>query len=222
MRQPHDPIPETTPNWTAQARRRAPFYLAAAIILSLIAGLLAFWYLDQVRAEAVPTGGALVALADIRPGDLIRDEIIELRQVPLAVMPNDVLHDRQQALGRSALFPIAAQEIVLSRDLAGETSGLSSRLPEGRWAMLLPQGWFLAPLPEALPGDRLDLLAYQAGQPADQARVLAEGVELLDSVDPDTSLQLLIAVSMEQARALQYARANGFSLLALLRSRGDR
>ncbi|NIS82045.1 MAG: hypothetical protein GTO14_17980 [Anaerolineales bacterium] len=62
------PPPETTPSWAAGFRRRVPFYFLAAIMLALLAGALTFVYLDRLRAEAVPTGQALVAR---QPGQTI-------------------------------------------------------------------------------------------------------------------------------------------------------
>lgn len=220
MRPSPDSIPETTPTWTAGARRRAPFYLAAALLVALLAGVLTFLYLDRLRASALPTGVALVASAPIRPGAQLQADMLEIRQVPSAILPEGHLTKLDQALGRTAIYPVAANQVLVRGDLEGEDSRLSARLPDGRWAMMLPQSWLMSPLPEATVGDRIDLLAYQPGQPATSVELIVSGVELLSASGPEGVVPLLVAVTLDEARAILYARANAFSLLALLRSRG--
>lgn len=221
MRSPRDSIPETTPTWTAGARRRAPFYLAAALLLALLAGVLTFLYLDNLRASALATGVALVASHPIRAGTRLQGDMLATRRVPVAILPDGYLTDPDQAVGRTAIYPVAANQVLVRGDLEGEESGLSAQLPDGRWAMMLPQAWLMSPLPESTVGDRIDLLAYQAGQPAASVELTVSGVELLSASGPEGVAPLLVAVTLEEARAILYARANAFSLLALLRSRGS-
>jgi hypothetical protein len=61
MQHPTAPPPETTPSWAAGVRRRLPFYLLAAFLLALLAAVVTFIYLEQLRASMVPTTTALVA-----------------------------------------------------------------------------------------------------------------------------------------------------------------
>ena len=62
MQRSATPPPETTPSWAAGVRRRIPFYLLAAFLLALLAAVITFIYLEQLRASMVPTATALVAL----------------------------------------------------------------------------------------------------------------------------------------------------------------
>jgi Flp pilus assembly protein CpaB len=222
MDRPQSPPPETTPNWAAGTRRRVPFYLLAAILLSVLAGSLTYVYLDRLRAETLPSESTLVASRDIRAGEMLDESMVELRAVPQAILPAGHLTDLSQALGRVALFPIAANEVLLPKHFAGGPgSGLSARLPDGRWAMVLPSGWLASPVPELTSDDGLDLVAYQAGQPVEEAGVIVTAVQVLEfsgaAADADT---LTLAVSLEEAVAILYARSNGFELLALLRPEG--
>jgi hypothetical protein len=61
-------------------------------------------------------------------------------------------------------------------------------------------------------------MAYQAGQPVDQVGMIVSNVEVLDfqgsSSEPE---RLILAVDLDQAIAIIYARSNGFSILSLLR-----
>ncbi len=222
MDRPQSSPPETTPNWAAGTRRRVPFYLLAAILLAVLAGSLTYVYLDRLRAETLPSESALVASRDIRAGEMLDESMVAVRAVPQAILPAGHLTELPQALGRVALFPIAAKEVLLPKHFAGGPgSGLSARLPDGRWAMVLPSGWLASPVPELTSGDRLDLVAYQAGQPVEEAGVIVTAVQVLEfsgaTADADT---LTLAVSLEEAVAILYARSNGFALLALLRPEG--
>jgi hypothetical protein len=86
--------------------------------------------------------------------------------------------------------------------------------------MVLPAGWLVTPLPELDRGDRLDLLAYAVSQPAETAGVVVEAVEILAAPSGGGGNQVTLAVTLQEAIAVVYARANGFQLLPLLRPRG--
>ena len=213
------PVSETTPNWAAGLKRRIPFYILGAVLLAIIAGVLTFLYLDRLKKETLPTQSAVVAAEDLKPGIEIVEGMVELRPVPEDVLPANALHQVGEALGRIPAGPITPNEILQYSDFVGEAgAGLSARLPDGRWAMVLPANWLASPLPHLQRGDRLDLMAYLPGQPIEEAGVIVSAVEILDVrgelANPD---QLILAISIEDATAVLYARANGFSLLALLR-----
>lgn len=216
------PTPETTPSWAAGFRRRIPFYIILAVLLAALAGILTFFFLNSLQANALPTERALVAERDLRSGTEITADMVETRPVPEGLLPEGHLTDAAQATGRVLITPVRANEVLLSSDFSGERgSGLSARLPDGRWAIVIPAGWFASPVPQVITGDHLDLLAYLAGQPVDEAGVIVSSVEILGfdgtSNHPD---QLTLAVSIDEAVAILYARANGFSLLILLRPEG--
>lgn len=219
MEHKRTPLPETTPNWAGGFRRRIPFYILAATIFGLLAALLAFFYLDRLRREALPNEQVVVLTQDLGVGSELTGEQVALRAVPVDVIPEGALRDTGQALGRTLALPMQRNEILLRSDFVGETgSGLSARLPDGRWAMVFPSGWLVSPVPPLIQGDRLDLMAYQAGQPVQEVGVIVSNVEVLEFVgSPSSPDQLTLAVDLDQASAALYARANGFSLLALLR-----
>lgn len=213
---------QTTPPWPGAARRRVPFYLLTAILLAAVAGILTYNYLQNVRAAAVATGKALVASQDISPGTVLNEELLELRDVPEAVLPSGYLSAVSQAVDRVALVPIAAGEVLLDGKLSGGAGeGLSARLPDGRWALTLPEGWLANPLPDLVAGDRIEIMAYQAGSPIDEAAVIVTGIEVLQFPIPGASQsRLTLAVTLEEATAILYARGNGFALMILLRPYG--
>ncbi len=192
-----------------------------AIVLAALAGLLTFLYLDRLRLSSVPTRLAVVARQEIRPGAVLDEGMIEARAVPEGILPANALTSLAEAAGRVAIAPLAANEVLLTSKLSGGEAGLASRLPDGRWAMILPSGWLATPLPSLAAGDRLDLLAYQSGAPLSDAAVIVSAVEALEVLgDPPGSSGLTLAVTLEQASAVLYARGNGFAILPLLRPQG--
>ena len=112
--------------------------------------------------------------------------------------------------------------MLLTSDFSGERgSGLSARLPDGRWAIVIPAGWFVSPVPQVITGDHFDLLAYLTGQPVEEAGVIVSSVEILSfGGTGDYPDQLTLAVSIEEAVSILYAHVNGFSLMILLRPEG--
>ncbi len=211
------PAPETTPNWASGTQRRIPFYLLAALLLAALAGVATFLYLERLRAEALPSATAFVAITDIPIGTLLTEGMLEAQPVPKTILPAGSLAAASEAVGRRAIVPIAAGEVLLQGKLSGgRQATLSDRLRDGRWAMVLPGAWLASPLPDLIVGDRIDLLAYQPGQPASEAGLIVQGVEVLQT----ESEHLTLAVTLEEASAIVYGRANGFVLLPLLRPAG--
>jgi Flp pilus assembly protein CpaB len=181
-----------------------------------------FNYLQDLRHAAVATGQALVARRDIQPGTIISNDHIELRDVPEVVLPDGYLTAVSQAVEHVALIPIVAGEVILVDKLSGGPSdGLSARLTDGRWALTLPEGWMINPLPDHVAGDRIEIMAYQAGNPLEDIGVIVSGIEVLQSPGSgDNQGRLTLAVTLEEATAILYARSNGFNLMILLRPFG--
>ncbi len=204
--------PETTPNWAVGTQRRIPFYLAAALLLALLAGAVTFIYLERLRAAALPSAPALVAVVDIPVGTLLTEGMVQTRSVPEAVLPANRLRLPTEAVGRAAVVPIAAGEVLLPGKLSGGAqASMATRLPDGRWAMVLPLNWLASPLPDLIAGDRVDILAYQPGQPTSEAALIVQRVTVLQI----TGERLTLAVDLQEAEAIVYGRANGFVLLPL-------
>lgn len=221
MTRPTPKTPETSPAWSQTGRRRALLYLLGALLLATLAAVLTFLYLDNLRSQSVPTAEAVVASREIRPGSVITADSVELRGVPGPTLPEGALTSTNEAVGRTAAFPLASGEVVLARDLVAEGgAGISGQLPDGRWAMILPAGWLVSPVAPLGSGDRLDLVAYQSGDPAEEAGVIVTEVEVLEVPGQEGEGRLILAVTMEEAISILYSHSNGFELLALLRPRG--
>jgi len=209
----------TTPNWSGGFRRRLPFYLLLALVLALLSGVLVFSYLENTRAGMLPSTNVVVASQALQAGSPITADQVELVLVPEGVLPESAIDDLSLAIGRVPAYPVEAKQVIQSAHFSGAAkAGLSGRLPVDRWALVLPTSWLVGTPPSAQPGDRFDLLAYQPGRPAEEAGLIASDVPLMDG-GRESGL-LTFAVTFEQASTLLYCRANGFSLLLLLRPGG--
>ena len=216
------PPPETTPGWAAGFRRRIPFYIILAVVLAALAGILTFFFLDRLQANALPTARAVVARRNLGPGTELAADMVEARPVPEGLLPEGHMADVSQAIGRQLIAAVKENEVLLFSDFSGERgSGLSARLPDGLWAIVIPAGWFVSPIPEVITGDRLDLLAYLPGQQVEEAGLIISSVEIVGIAGASNRAdQLTLAVSIEEAVSILYSRANGFLLLILLRPEG--
>ncbi len=212
----------TTPSWSGGFRRRIPFYILVAILLSLVSAVLTFLYLEDLRARSVPNLTVVVALRDIRPGVTLTGEDVGLQEAPEGIVPSGHFTELDHVLGRSPLAMIHEKEVILSFDLAGgEQSSLSDRLPDGRWAMILPAAWLVSPVPTIREGDHVDLMAYLAGQPREELGLVVSAVECIGfTPGSERAEYLTLAVTEDEAQSILFARANGYSLLLLLRPAG--
>jgi Flp pilus assembly protein CpaB len=215
--------PTTTPAWPAGATRRLPFYLLASLVLAILAGLMTYNYLQQLRNEAVPSQEVLVARVDLNPGESIESPAIEIRSIPEIILPEKYLTEPNQAIGRSPAAPIYANELINPNRLSGAgSSGLRGKLPDGTWAMVLPKDWLVSPIPPLVPGDRIDLLAYPPGEGIDSAGLLVSKIQIFDSIElEDRHNQLIIAVDLEQGKRLLFAHTNGYRIIPLLPAEGE-
>jgi Flp pilus assembly protein CpaB len=198
------------------------FYLLAALLLALLAGALTFTYLEQLRAQAVPTAMVAVAQVDVAPGTILSAEMVAQEAVPEGLIPEGALRDPAEVIGHVALQPVVAHQIFLKAMLSGYREGaLSARLPDGRWAMVLPSSWLISPVPSLEDGDRIDLVAYFKGDPQRDAGVIVTAVKILAVArEQDVVEHLTLAVDLDEAIKILYARVNGFAILPLLRPQG--
>jgi len=216
------PAPSTTPQWTAGARRRSTVYFLLAALLALLAGTLAFAYLDSMRRTLLPAQPALTARTAIRPGTVITQDMVEVRRFPSALLPVGSLERPSQAVGRTAQIPLEPGEVVLASKLQrGEQGGLAHLVPEGERAIVLPSAWLAGAPPPLAAGDRIDLLAIHPQALPDGARLILTDLEILGTAgSSEAPERIYLAVTLEEAQVALQARASGYHLLLLIRPSG--
>jgi Flp pilus assembly protein CpaB len=219
---PSPTAPATTPAWPSEAEQRAPYYLLAALLLAVLTGAATYTYLRQLERRSLPSLPAVIARQDIPQGSTIEEGMLAVETLPDLMLPAGHYQDIAPLVGRRSAVRISSGEVLLASKLAGsDESALSYQLADGKWAVDLPASWLISGVPGLIPGDRLDLMACQPGKGLETVGVIVSAVEVLShdgaSEHPD---RLTLIVDLDQARALLYARANGYVILALLRPSG--
>jgi Flp pilus assembly protein CpaB len=218
---PRSPI--TTPDWQAAVRRRTQFYLLVAFLLALLFGVLVFqFFIQQSPVETETRIKAVFANQDIALGTAITAEMLVLRDVPAEAVP--ALHYTfiEQVIGRVALYPLVAGEVILPGKLLGDTGGpMAQRCPSGYWCLSIPAAWFVAAPPDLAEGDSLEIAAVQPGSPLDEAGYIATEVLVVALPSEREGGAFVLAVDDQEAIWILYAYANEFQMLVLLRPAGS-
>ena len=162
--------PLTTPDWQAAVRRRTQFYLLVAFLLAVLFGVLVFqFFIQQQDTRPQAFTAAVFASQPISMGTTITAEMLETRNVSQEAVPELHYSFTEQVIGRAALYPLAAGEVVLPGKLVGDSGGpLAQRCPSGYWCVSIPVEWFVAIPPDLAEGDSVEIAAALPGNPADE------------------------------------------------------
>lgn len=140
--------------------RRLILALIAALVVS---GLLTFWLsrrMGNPRA-AKPLGNFYLAAAHpLSAGQVLKAEDLSRVEWPQAISLAGAFRKPQDVTGRSVLYPLAAGEPILQRDLAapGSGIGLTGKIPEGMRAIALRSDEVVGVAGFLLPGTHVDVL----------------------------------------------------------------
>ncbi len=207
-----------------RARRR---WIAAV----LVAGAVAFG-LDAVAPPPPPGKQIVVAARELAPGTLLDSSDLRLADWPAVLAPDTAATAVTDVVGRTLAAGLSRGEAITSMRLVGPSLA-SAVLESGRVATPVR---LADPTVAALlhPGDRIDLVAAQAGSsdpvsggtaPAD-ARVVAPGALVLSVVQPTqsgsalvgsaTTATGLLVVAVSRTEALGLARAALLGPLSVL------
>jgi len=216
--------PTTTPDWRAAVKRRTRFYALMAVLLAVLLCLLVFqFFVRQQRIAPGSLTSAVFATRDIKAGTVIMEGMLEIREVSILSVPNSHLMYKEQAIGKSALYPLVRGEVVLPEKLAGKVGGLvASRCPSGKWCVSIPADWFIAAPPDLAQGDLLEIASSLPGGNPGETGFIAAGVQVVLLSENEESPAFVFALDDQEALSLLYARSNQFQLLVLLRpTEGD-
>ena len=194
-----------------------------AFLLALLFGVLVFqFFIQQSPVETETRIKAVFANQDIALGTAITAEMLVLRDVPAEAVP--ALHYTfiEQVIGRVALYPLVAGEVILPGKLLGDTGGpMAQRCPSGYWCLSIPAAWFVAAPPDLAEGDSLEIAAVQPGSPLDEAGYIATEVLVVALPSEREGGAFVLAVDDQEAIWILYAYANEFQMLVLLRPAGS-
>jgi len=205
-----------------------------ALVLAVTGGLLLATYLKRFEEEAIggPKTPVLVLVKTLEPGEILKDEDLVERPVPLAYLEARAVRgsDRHRVVNLRTSVPLKAQETLMWTDLvtAGEEHRDISALikPGMRAAAIRAEGAVAA---HAQPGDRVDVIATldKPGSSVGErsAIVLLQNVLVLGRKSdgaPATggTRDMLLSVTLPQSEVLAVASEKG-KLSVALRSTDD-
>ncbi len=133
-----------------------------AMTFSAIAGFSSFAYLSgAARPRSKPVREVVVASRDIRPGEIIGEDSIRIREVDAEAVGRYAVADKSEVLNKAASSPIYQGEPILSSRVssADEGSEASLMIGKGNVAVGLPADAISAVGDGVRPGDRVDIFA---------------------------------------------------------------
>ncbi len=216
-------------------RARAVFFLlvslAAAAVAVVVVFLVISSYQQQIMdAEKVDdTVLVMVAARDLYQGVTIEEGDLEMRHLPPTFVPNSVLRQREQAVGRVPRERILKDEFIREERLAESEAGLglNAIIPRGMRALSINISDGSAVSGFLNPGNYVDILVTL---PGDDEQREAETVTLLQAVPvlavnarvgernsgmDNAKPSITVAVTPEQAERLTHAVAQGAVTLTL-------
>lgn len=216
--------PTTTPDWGAVVKRRTRFYTLIAAILAVLFGVLLY---SSLSRQNLWTSGDLISMVfaaeDIPSGIAITEDMLTEKKIPEQLASSSGFLYQEQIIGREAIFPLIAGEMILTGKLVGDQGGpTSGRCPRAKWCVSLPTRWLIAAPPSLAVGDRIEIASVLPGENPEHAGFVVTGGQIVYQTNLIDQASYVIAVDDREALSLLYAAANQFQLLVLVRpSRGQ-
>lgn len=174
-------------------RRRTIAALSAVIGVLLLVGLIP----GQGRASVK----TLVAANEIASGAVIVEKDLALRDLPVHLVADGSFHAIKDAVGQLAVGAIRRNEVITDARVVAP-----SLLSESGLVAIAITLHDVANAQLVHAGDRVDVLASQAGIDADggagPARIVATNVEVLSTKAHESSGVVVLAVSASDAQAI--------------------
>ena len=147
---------------------------SAFIIALVISGVFTFWLSQRFKSKPAPPPpkSQYVALtANLEAGQQIKAENLRMVDWPATVPLPGAFNAPQPVIGRIVLYPLAAGEPILERQLAnpGSSAGLSMKIPDGMRAISLRSDEVVGVAGFLLPGTHVDVLVTVHPQMLDVA-----------------------------------------------------
>ncbi len=215
------------------ARMRVFLVLALALTAG---GVLAFGTYRMVGqgapAETVtmPTKSVVVAANDMAMGDEIEKSDVRIIEWPANAVPQNVISDPNEVVGRGLLMPVIQNEPFLPMKLASKEAGtgLGAAIPPGLRAVSVRVNEVIGVAGYVVPGTRVDVLAT-VSPTQDQkdmtskviltdVQVLAAGTKIeqdVESKEPIPVNVVTLLVNPEESERLTLAASEGKIQLAL-------
>jgi pilus assembly protein CpaB len=199
---------------------------SAFIIALLVSGVFTFWLSQKfTKTHAAPPpvkSQYVAAAANMEAGQVIRAENLHLIDWPASMPLQGAFNTTQPLVGRIVLYPLAAGEPILERQLStpGAGNGITVKIPDGMRAIALRTDEVVGVAGFLLPGTHVDVLVtlHPANIPdpvtttvLQNATVLATGQKTEPDPDgkPATATVVTILVSPQDAERVDLAATQG-------------
>jgi pilus assembly protein CpaB len=203
--------------------------LVVALGCGLAAMVMTQRFLTAPVEEKPPGAMVLVAAIDIKPGEKINEQVVKLVEWPKEVVPANALTKLEDAVGRSARFPLGANEVVTLAKLAAEGigPGLEPIIEEGKRAMSVPIKTHESAAGFIRPGSKVDIVMISRGNGANgKAKTILQNVPVIavnhqisdkpEEEEKGTVVEMItFLLSPEEAESLALAQSTGHIQLVL-------
>ncbi|MGI9101709.1 MAG: Flp pilus assembly protein CpaB [Terriglobales bacterium] len=214
--------------------RRLGVALVAALMISIaVTSFFYFRVARQQNANRPKTKRVLAAAAALQPGTPVTADNLTEIDWPEGVVLEGLIDAKAKAdvVGRVLVYPIAAKEPILRRDVAGAGSfGLAAKIPDGMRAMAVKTNEVNNLAGFLFPGSRVDVLVTYRGDDNTQVtRTVLQSVQVLATgtkLEPDPSGKpenvgvITLLATPEDSEKLVLAQSQG-SIHFVLRNSGD-
>lgn len=198
----------------------------AFIVALVISGIFTYWlsqkYTKKTAAAPVAKSQYVAAAANLEAGQVIKAENLRLVDWPASSPLPGAFSAPQPLVGRVVMYPLAAGEPILERQLAsaGSGLGLTVKIPDGMRAISLRSDEVVGVAGFLLPGTHLDVLVTMhppnGSDPItttvlQDVQVLASGQKTEPDPEgkPVTATVVTILVKPEEAERVDLASTQG-------------
>jgi len=198
---------------------------SAFIIALVVSGIFTYWLSQRfTKTHAAPPAAKsqyVAAAANMEAGQAIKAENLRMVDWPANVPLPGAFTAAQPVVGRVVLYPLAAGEPILERQLAnpGSGVGLTVKIPDGMRAISLRTDEIVGVAGFLLPGTHVDVLVTLKPPTGDSiTTTVLQNVEILTAgqkTEPDpegkpaTATVVTLLVKPEDAEKVDLASTNG-------------
>jgi pilus assembly protein CpaB len=191
------------------ARLRGFVWLAAGLVVAVLAGIVAFVTLSTAAPSAEEGAGlappsvtVVVAARRIEVRSLLTAEDLELKEVPVDVVPETALRQTEEAVGKLTMVELYAGEIILEQqvvapDLVAANGRTAVLINDDQVLMAYPRADLMSGLNVMKPGDHVDLF-FTMNLPADALTEGRPGPIAIEQESEQTTFVLLQNVVIAQ------------------------
>jgi pilus assembly protein CpaB len=211
--------------------------LIISLVLSLLGSALFTFWLSKKFAKSKPeppkTQQYVATAASVQAGDVLSATNLKIVEWPASSPLEGAFAKPEQIIGRTVIYPLAAGEPILDRQLTapGAGIGLTTKIPEGMRAISLRSDQVVGVAGFLLPGTRVDVLVtyHVQGSPnpitttvLQDAQILAAGQKMQADADTKATATdvVTLLVTPVDAERVVLASAQG-SVHFVLRNGSD-